>query len=88
MLPDIAEVAEVSELPAANILQDIVEAGFARVERSTGEIAAGDTPPRIAGTEFIEMAVGPAQDRSEHEVQAVEADCESAPKRDTLGKSP
>src|SRR6185312_11129587 len=62
VLPAIAEVVEVDELLCSDIFENVGEPGLARIEEVTFPAGKriGRAPANIAGTQLIEMAVGPA----------------------------
>jgi hypothetical protein len=44
------------------------------IERPVTEVWIGPAPADVAGTDFVEMAVGPAHGSLQHKVQAIQAD--------------
>ena len=70
----VAEVVEVFERSATDILRDIDQPSLGGIERSVTEVRIRYAPADIACPDLIEMAVRPAHGSLQHEVQAIQAD--------------
>ena len=74
VLPAVAEVVEIAQRLGSGVFEHVDEFGLAGVERSVGPIGTGKAPARVAGADFEEVAVGPAQRGLERQMQPVELD--------------
>ncbi len=76
VLPAVAKVIEISQRLCADIFENVVETGLARVERAIALIGIWHTPPDVPGADLIEVSIGPAHRGLDREMQTVEPDCE------------
>ena len=74
VLPAVSEVLEVAQGLRAGVLDDVQETRLAGIEGAFAPVRVGNAPAHIAGTDLVEMAVGPAHGGLEHKVQAIEPD--------------
>jgi hypothetical protein len=76
VFPAVAKVVEVFERFGADILQRVAKPGLAGIERPITEVWIRPAPADVASTDLVEMGVRPSQGSLQHEVQAIQADCQ------------
>src|SRR5689334_5225933 len=78
VLPAVAEVVEIDEPLRPDVFENVGEASLAGIEEVAGPVffGIGGAPADIAGTQLIEMAVGPSHGGLDGQVQPVEPDIE------------
>ena len=74
MIPAAAKAVEVMNRPGAGILDQVEERCLRCRPWPAAEVGIGNAPARATSPELVEMAIGPAHRRLQHEVQPVEAD--------------